>query len=139
MNSIQIPIVIKYIFAWFALPFIAIFNGILRELTYSHMVGEHVAQQISSVILTLIIAFYVIALNSKLSLKNTQQAFAVGLIWLFFTLVFETLLSFILGIPFRIQLESYNLLKGNLWVLVLLTTLLSPMILRRHKALTHAG
>jgi hypothetical protein len=41
---------IKYIVAWLALPIIAVFNGILRELTYAHIAGDLLAQQISSVL-----------------------------------------------------------------------------------------
>jgi hypothetical protein len=138
MNTRETPITIKYILAWFALPFIAIFNGVLRELTYSHMVGPHVAHQISSVLLSLFIAFYVIALNSKFTLKTTGEAMRVGLFWLIFTIVFETTFGILLGVPLSSQWKSYNIAAGNLWVLVLLSVFLSPLLFRRYRILGHA-
>lgn len=124
---------IKYISAWILLPFIAIFNGLLRDLAYTSLVGEHIAHQMSSIILVIAIAFYVLVLNSKIPLHTMRQAFLVGIIWLLLTVGFEFLLGFILGVPVEQMLADYDITKGHLWILVLASTLFSPILLLHHK------
>jgi hypothetical protein len=121
----------QYILAWAGLPFIAILNGLLRELTYCYVAGEKTGHQISSILLSLIICFYVIILNSRVTLKNSTEAFTVGFVWLILTIAFELLVGFVAGAPFNKQIQDYNILDGNLWVLVLLTVFFAPVLLRR--------
>lgn len=130
--------VLKYILAWIALPLIAVFNGVLRELTYAHMFGDHLANQISSVLLSTIIVLYVISLNSKIRLRNASESITVGITWLFLTIGFEIILGLLLGVPLIDQLQQYNLAGGNLWVLVLISVFLSPILLRRFRVMEHA-
>ena len=125
----------KYILAWLVLPFIAVFNAVLRELTYKDTFGEHAAHQVSSVLLCIMIMFYVVALNNKIELKSASEALKAGTMWLLFTIVFETALGLATGAPLSRLLENYNILRGHLWILVLLTTFLSPVLLRGHKVL----
>ena len=120
---------IKYISAWIVLPFVAIFNGILRDLAYSNLVGDHIAHQMSSVILAIAISFHVLILNSKIPLHSVRQALIVGLTWLFLTVGFEFLLGFTLNVPVEKMLADYDITKGHLWGLVLASTFLSPILL----------
>lgn len=122
----------KYILAWVGLPFIAILNGLLRELTYCYVAGEKAGHQISSILLSIIICFYVIILNSRVTLKNSAEAFSAGFVWLTLTMTFEVIIGFVAGTPFNQQIQSYNIVDGNLWVLVLLTVFFAPVLLRRH-------
>lgn len=133
MKTIAESSVLKYIAAWILLPVIAILNGLLRELTYSYMAGETLAHQVSAIILILFILFYIIVLNTRLSLKNTWEALAVGLSWLSMTVIFETALGLIRGITWQEQIQVYNILDGNFWVLVLLSVFLGPVLLRNQK------
>jgi hypothetical protein len=131
MKTIQLSPVTKYILGWLPLPGIAIFNGILRELTYSHVAGEQLAQQISSILLSLLVMLYVVLLNSHLQLKTVRESVFVGLIWLLLTVCFEMILGLVVGTSFREQAANYNIFKGNFWPLVLLSVLLSPTIFRK--------
>jgi hypothetical protein len=49
----------KYIIAWFGLPFVGIFNGTTRNLTYQKIVGEQPAHRISPLSAIVLIALYV--------------------------------------------------------------------------------
>jgi cell shape-determining protein MreD len=121
----------QYILAWAGLPFIAIINGLLRELTYCYVAGEKTGHQISSIFLSIIICFYVIILNSRVTLKNSAEAFIAGFVWLILTMAFEVLVGFVASAPISQQIQNYNVLDGNLWVVVLLTVLFAPVLLRR--------
>ena len=134
METLQMnTTLIKYLSAWILLPFIAIFNGILRDLAYSNIVGEHIAHQMSSVILAMVISFYVLALNSKIPLHTTRQAIIVGAVWLVLTIGFEFLLGLILHVPVEQILADYDITQGHLWLLVLASTFFSPILLLHHK------
>ena len=128
----------KYMLAWLPLPGIAIFNGILRELTYSHIAGEQLAQQISSVLLSMLIMLYVVLLNSHVQLKSLRQTLFISTAWLLLTVCFEVGLGLATGVSIHEQLESYNVFRGNFWPLVLLSVFLSPILFRRHSISRHA-
>jgi predicted Co/Zn/Cd cation transporter (cation efflux family) len=121
----------QYVLAWAGLPFIAIFNGLLRELTYSSIAGEKTGHQISSILLSIIICFYVVILNSRVTLKNSVEAFSAGSAWLIFTIAFEILVGFIAGTSMSQQMQNYNVVDGHLWVVVLVTVFFAPVLLRR--------
>ncbi len=127
----------KYMLAWLPLPGIAIFNGILRELTYSHIAGEQLAQQISSVLLSMLIMLYVVLLNSHVQLKSLRQTLFISTAWLLLTVCFEVGLGLATGVSIHEQLESYNVFRGNFWPLVLLSVFLSPILFRRHSISRH--
>ena len=127
-----------YILAWFGLPFMAIFNGILREYAYCNLVGEERAHQVSAVLLSIIICFYVLILNSSLTLKSWHEAVVVGSVWLVLTVLFEFFLGVMRGGPWDTQKENYDILHGNLWLLVLLSVFLAPILLRTQK-ITHVA
>ena len=56
---------------------------------------------------------------------------AIGLLWTFLTLLFELTFGLAGGNSLRELLAAYNPLTGNLWVLVLAATLLSPAVVRK--------
>jgi hypothetical protein len=52
--------------------------------------------------------------------------------WLLLTVLFELLFGhYVMGDPWTKLLEAYNILKGNLWVLVLLVTPAAPYLAAR--------
>ncbi len=53
----------------------------------------------------------------------------MGLIWLLLTIFFEFIAGhYIFGNPWDRIVGDYNILKGRIWSLVLLTTFLAPYI-----------
>lgn len=129
----------QYILGWIGLPFVAMLNGVLRELTYTKAVGATTAHQISAVMLSLIICVYVMLFNTRVHLKNTREALLAGFIWMVLTVMFEFVLSSALGVPLLEQFSRYNIFSGNLWVLVPVTVLVAPVVLRGHRSIRIFG
>jgi hypothetical protein len=61
--------------------------------------------------------------------RSAQQAWEVGLIWVALTLAFEFLAGhYVFHNPWSRLLEDYNVVRGRIWILVLITTLMSPRL-----------
>jgi len=51
----------------------------------------------------------------------------IGGFWLVMTILFEFVFGhYVMGHPWETLLTDYNLFKGKMWVLVLITTFLAP-------------
>jgi hypothetical protein len=65
----------------------------------------------------------------RLGNPSSAELIAVGLLWLVLTVAFESLLGhYVSGATWETQLADYNILRGRLWPLVLLTTFLAPWL-----------
>ncbi len=117
---------------WFVLLIIAIINAIIREVTYKPLLEPHIgvwAHQISS--LTAIMLFFIAIF---LFLKNTKEDFTkkdvilAGILWIILTLIFETLMNFYRKLTTQEILETYYFWRGETWIFVLLSLIVSPLI-----------
>jgi hypothetical protein len=62
-------------------------------------------------------------------LESSQQALAVGIIWLCLTVAFEFLFGhYVANHPWSRLIQDYNLLSGRLWALVLLAVAAAPYV-----------
>ena len=114
---------------WFGLLCIAIANGALRDLVYGPAMSELGAHQISTLTGCSAFLAYTWLVGKRWPIANKIVALKVGIMWLAMTLVFETWMIVVLqGKPFSAVLQSYDICAGQLWVLVLLTALLSPLV-----------
>jgi hypothetical protein len=110
----------------------AILNGIAREKLITPVVGDQAAHAVSSVILSLLIFLVTLFVIPWFRVSKASRLWLLGLFWLSLTVAFEFLYGrFSLGLSWRKLLDDYNLLKGRLWPLVLVTTLVSPRITAR--------
>ncbi len=116
--------------AWFLFMFLAIVNAGIRNNVYKPVVGDLVANQISTLIfITVIFAVtYLVLRFSSLKLSDSE-ALLMGTIWLVFTIIFEFIAGhYVFGNSWEKLFADYNILKGRIWILVLLTTFLSPYL-----------
>jgi len=119
----------KYLLAWFPMVFLAILNGIIRDTTYGQAVSHELAHQVSTISLILIFTVYVWFLSRTWPLCSLAQSAAIGAIWLALTVAFEFAMGrFISGLSWEEMLRAYNLLSGNLWILVPLSVGLLPSV-----------
>ena len=114
---------LRYIFAWIPMIFIGILNGILRESTYGKYLSELRAHQVSTLTGVLLFSVYIWGLTRFWSLESSQQAIAIGLIWLMLTIIFEFVFGhFIAGHSWQRLLDDYDFMagrdsiSGSLWI-----------------------
>ncbi len=120
-------IVLKYTVGWIGLVIVAIVNGVVREKVYRQFMGELTAHQLSTIIGLAFFGVYIWILTRSWRIESTPQAFAIGAIWLVLTIVFEFIFGhYVIGHPWNRLFHDYNLLKGRLWLLVLIWTAIAP-------------
>ena len=124
--------ILKSLLVWVCFIPAAILNGGLREYVLDEAVGEQWALPLSGIILSaciflltwLLLPVTVKALPAKDSLR-------IGICWVFLTIAFEFASGLAGGSTITELLAAYNPLTGNLWLLVLAATLLSPTAVRK--------
>jgi hypothetical protein len=118
-----------HILWWFAFPFVGIFNGTLRELTYKKFVGDLPAHQISTAtgIILFGIVFYFIF--NKWKIESLKNAIWIGVIWLVLTILFEFGFGhYVMGNSWEKLFHDYNLTEGRVWSLFLIWALIAPAV-----------
>lgn len=113
------------VFIWALIIPLAILNGGLRE-TILNKLGK-AALPLSGIILSAMIFGVVLLLIPKIKNCRKRDYFIFGGIWFVLTNLFELIMFVKEGGGFADLLKSYYFLTGNLWVLVVLTTLFAPM------------
>jgi hypothetical protein len=121
---------------WLVFLALAVVNGGVREALMVPRLGETFAHAISSVTLSatiLIVSWFTI---EWIRPTSASQTWRVGGQWFALTLAFEFLVGhYVFGSPWNQLCADYNVLKGRLWILVLVTTVSAPWITARGAAL----
>lgn len=127
--------ILKSLIIWFCFIPVAILNGGLREYVLAKAIGEEWALPVSGIILSVCIFLITWPLLPRMIKAFTSKdGWLIGIGWALLTIVFEFAAGLAGGSTVSELLAAYNPLSGNLWLLVLLTTLLSPVIVRKVKA-----
>ena len=128
----QHTIYFKAIITWLWFMPIAFINGVLREFTYKPFTGELAAHQISTIMASA--AFFALAyfrLHHYLRTTSRSNLFLIGSVWVVATVVFEFLSGrFISGSTWERLLYDYNITEGRIWILLLVTMLLTPLVIK---------
>ena len=122
-------VVLIYLVSWLGMMVIAILNGIVREGTYGCYKTELSAHQLSTLIDILLLGIFVWALTGIYPIKSSTQAICIGSMWVIMTVVFEFSFGhWVIGHPWNKLFKDYNLLKGRIWLLLLVWIALSPYV-----------
>lgn len=130
------PFYRKVILFWFILLVLAFVNATLRELTYKPLLEPYIgfwAHQISSVtgIIFFFVAIYFFLKRTK-ELYQKADLIKAGLIWIFLTVIFETFMNiFVRKLSISQVLETYYFWKGETWIFVLISLIISPLIINK--------
>ncbi|MEE0265458.1 MAG: hypothetical protein UD936_07515 [Acutalibacteraceae bacterium] len=119
------------IIVWILIIPLAIINGGLRENVLNNL-GE-IALPLSGIILSICIFGVAFLLIPRIKNCKKRDYFIIGAIWFILTNLFDLSMILSEGGSFTDLLKSYNFLTGNLWVVVVLTTLLAPVIVAKIK------
>lgn len=119
---------LKQFLLWLPMIPIAILNGGLREEVLDKYFNELIAHQISTISLTLLCTVYTGFIFRFLEVKNARQALLIGFIWVLLTLGFEFIFGLSVGNSLQELLYDYNLAKGRLWSIFLISLFLLPYL-----------
>lgn len=122
----------KYIMAiliWIMIIPIAILNGGFRE--YILVKLGILARPLSGIILSGCIFVVAYFLVPKIKNCVKRDCIIFGVIWFVLTNLFDLVMYIRDGGGFADLLQSYNILTGNTWLLVVLSALFSPVIVMK--------
>lgn len=121
--------ILKSLIIWLFFIPVAIINGGVRECVLAKVVGEALALPVSGITLSVCIFLTTWLLLFRITKDITSKdSWLIGICWSVLTIAFEFAVGLAGGNTTSELLNAYDPLTGNLWLLVLLTTLLSPVI-----------
>ena len=116
---------------WVIFGILAIINGEIRNKVYAPKIGEYPGHVIST-----IIAICFVAVGTYLLLRfmgidySSIDLLLIGGFWVILTVLFEFVFGhYVMGNPWQKLLADYNIIKGRVWSLFLLTELISPLLI----------
>ena len=120
---------IRALLAWLVLLALAVVNGAAREAWLIPRIGASAGHAVSSLSLSALIFLLSWLTIGWINPATARDAFLIGLVWLALTLAFEFLAGhYVFRKPWNELLADYDVLSGRIWVLVLLTTTLAPLL-----------
>ncbi len=128
-------LLVKALLAWLSILLLAIANGALREAVLIPFLGRSSGLILSGAMLSFAVALVAYALVRFQPGITVSQGLFVGLLWVCLTLAFEFGFGrYVQHKPWAELLEAYTFKDGNIWPVVLLTTLLAPYLAALHRA-----
>ena len=125
----MIRLFLKATWRWLLIVVAAILNGLLREKVLVSVLGTETALPVSGLLLAILVFLIALVSVPLIGPADTTAYLGLGIYWLVLTLSFEFLFGHcIAGKPWREILQVFNLKKGDLFIVVLLVTTLSPWL-----------
>lgn len=113
---------------WVLMAIVAVINGGLREALLIPAVGEYPGHVLSTAVLVLAIAILAYLYFTRSALERTRlELLLIGVTWTVLTVGFEFLVGYVEGTPVAVTIGQYDVLAGQVWILVPLTLLLAPL------------
>ena len=125
--------IIKSLLIWILIFIFAFLNGGLRGFLLIPYFGEKVGLILSGAILILTIMIISFIFIPGLKLKSGKEAFIIGFIWFLLTNLFDLFSIYSSGGNFMDFVSLFNITTGNLWTVVVITTLLAPISIYKIK------
>ena len=131
---ISFSLFFKTAMLWFIIAVFAIGNGILRESVFVPYFGETVALPLSGITLSIIIFALTYLMFGLIGKKEDYVYLTIGIQWVAMTLIFEFVFGhYILKKSWIELFQVFNVLEGNLFLVALITSLVSPLLVSRIK------
>lgn len=113
---------------WIPMIFIAVINGMARDLWYKNILGEFVGRQLSTLTLIILFAIYMWVGFRMFTPESSTQAIKIGLAWFVLTLIFEFGLGLSTGHSWSELISDYDITKGKIWVLIPIWVGIAPSV-----------
>ena len=120
---------------WLAILVLASLNGAVRDLLVAPRLGDTIARALSTLILCGLVLGVTWTSIRWLGPRRSGEALGLGLFWVALTLAFEFAAGRLSGKPWSVVLADYDVLRGRIWVLVLIVTFLAPVWAGRARGL----
>lgn len=128
-RSVRPRIFVYPLGVWVLMAVLAVLNGGFREVVLVPRIGEYPAHVLSTALLVgaILVVSYLYFTNTLLN-YSWLELLLVGVVWALLTVGFEFLVGYVEGTPVSVTLAQYDVLAGQVWVLVLLTLLFAPLV-----------
>ncbi len=130
---------IKVVLWWIGLVILAILNGALRERVLIPSMGSFAGLIASGIVLSALVFIVACIAMPRLGRFTAGAYWIIGAVWLALTVIFE--FGFGLFVERRTMAEvlrAYTFSGGNIWILVLAATLVSPWLAAHARGLLSA-
>lgn len=119
---------LKSVLVWVIILTLALLNSALRDVVLVPALGQTPARFVSGVVLCFLIVAAAALAAPWLGKPPPRSFWRIGALWLVLTLGFETAVGYAEHQSWQRLLDAYTLQGGNLWPLVLVTTMIAPWI-----------
>jgi hypothetical protein len=120
---------IRALVVWLGFVVLAVANGALRQAVLAPRMSDAAAHASSSVTLSAAILVVAWLTIRWIGPHSRRAAWTIGVLWLALTVAFEFLAGhYLFGTPWSELLAAYDVRGGQLWMLVLVTTLIAPVV-----------
>jgi hypothetical protein len=114
---------------WFVMLLAASGNGAIREGWLIPNLGDAIGRAISTLILCSLVLLLTWSTIRWISPRSTREAWMIGAFWVALTLAFEFLGGrYLFGKSWGELAQDYNLLRGRIWVVALVTIAIAPRV-----------
>ena len=122
-------LVVRAFAVWFVMLLAASTNGAFRERFLIPRLGETTGRATSTLMLSLVVMLLTWLTIRWIDPASARDAWLVGIFWVVLTLAFEFLGGrYLFGKSWGELTGDYNVLRGRIWVLVLITITIAPRV-----------
>ena len=118
----------KALMLWLAIMPCAMANGVLREIVTEPLLGSALALPLSGVLLCAMIFAIAYFFIPKIGKGTLATYIIVGMMWFALTNLFDFSATLASGKPFSDFLAMFDITTGNLWSLVVIVYLATPVL-----------
>ena len=123
---------------WFAIALLAIGNGFFREAVLIPKLGIALALPASGVLLSVIVIVVALLSIRFIGARKPSACIQVGSQWVLMTLAFEFIFGhYVAGKSWSTLLRNFDVTTGDLFSMVLLVTLVSPLVAAKLRGHLH--
>lgn len=129
LDSIRPRVFVFPLGVWVVMAIVAILNGGFREVLLIPRIGDYAGHVLSTGLLVVAILGISFAYFQWTSIEyRFVELVLVGVLWTVLTVGFEFLVGYVEGTPVSVTLGQYNVLAGQVWIVVPLTLLSAPLL-----------
>jgi hypothetical protein len=128
----------RLLIVWFAMLIMASANGGVREALLLPLMGPGPARALSTLLLCAIVFLLTYFTIAWIGPRSSREAWVIGALWVALTLAFEFLAGhYLFGSPWSELLAEYNVFRGRIWILAVISIFVAPRMCARARGQVH--